>query len=85
MTPKTERAASANRRLTCPLDAARQFGRTVHAQPCLPAAVAERRVKQRASCYFCWIPIFLRNGSRERLRPRNFSMDTFASRESPGA
>src|ERR1017187_5854293 len=40
---------------------------------------------RRPGSYFCSMPIFLRNGSSERLRPRNFSMDMFASRESPGS
>jgi hypothetical protein len=31
------------------------------------------------------IPIFFKNGSRERLRPRNFSIEIFTSRESPGS
>lgn len=35
--------------------------------------------------YFVSMPIFFKNGSIERLRPRNFSMDSLTSRESPGS
>ena len=42
-------------------------------------------LRRPALAYFFSIPIFLRKGSSERLRPRNFSMDSFTSRESPGA
>src|SRR5205823_13789507 len=31
------------------------------------------------------IPIFFRNGSIDCLRPRNFSIDSLTSRESPGS
>src|SRR3954469_11998712 len=31
------------------------------------------------------MPIFLRNGSSDRGRPRNFSMETLTSRELPGS
>ena len=37
------------------------------------------------SSYFFSMPIFFKNGSSDRLRPRNFSMDSFTSRELPGS
>jgi hypothetical protein len=49
------------------------------------AGLVPSRMASRARRYFFSMPSFRRNGSSERLRPRNFSMDSFTSRESPGS